>query len=224
MTHSLPRTLIFDLDGTLVDTSADLCASLNHVLRFYTRPEVDPETVRHLAGHGARALIQRGLALTGEDDPIMIEAAVPLFLRYYADHIADDSQPYPGVEDALDALREAGVTTAICTNKPESLARQLLEALGWDRRFAALLGGDSLAVRKPDAAHVLATIGAAGGAVESAVFIGDSAVDVAAARAARIPVVVVSFGFAEGAAADLGADAVIDHYDALLPVLRLRPW
>ncbi|HPU16026.1 MAG TPA: HAD hydrolase-like protein, partial [Polymorphobacter sp.] len=198
--------------------------SLNHVLRRYARPEVDPDTVRHLVGHGARALIQRGLALAGEDDPALVEAAVPHFLRYYADNIAVGSRPYAGVEAALDELGRAGVVTAVCTNKPEALARQLIGAMGWDQRFAAILGGDSLTVRKPDAAHVLGTIEAAGGTVGSSVFVGDSSVDVAAARAARVPVVVVSFGFADIAPAELGADAVIDHYDALLPLLRSRPW
>jgi phosphoglycolate phosphatase len=224
MVHAYPRTLVFDLDGTLVDTSADLCASLNHVLRLYARPEVDADTVRHLVGHGARALIQRGLALAGEDDPALVEEAVPHFLRYYADNIAVGSRPYAGVEAALDELADSGVVTAVCTNKPEALARQLIGALGWERRFAAILGGDSLSVRKPDAAHVLGTIQAAGGAVGSSVFVGDSSVDVAAARAAQVPVVVVSFGFADIAPAELGADAVIDHYDALLPLLRSRRW
>ena len=224
MVHAYPRTLVFDLDGTLVDTSADLCASLNHVLRLYARPEVDADTVRHLVGHGARALIQRGLALAGEDNPALVEEAVPHFLRYYADNIAVGSRPYAGVEAALDELADSGVVTAVCTNKPEALARQLIGALGWERRFAAILGGDSLSVRKPDAAHVLGTIQAAGGAVGSSVFVGDSSVDVAAARAAQVPVVVVSFGFADIAPAELGADAVIDHYDALLPLLRSRRW
>ena len=224
MVHAYPRTLVFDLDGTLVDTSADLCASLNHVLRLYARPEVDADTVRHLVGHGARALIQRGLALAGEDDPALVEEAVPHFLRYYADNIAVGSRPYAGVEAALDELADSGVVTAVCTNKPEALARQLIGALGWERRFAAILGGDSLSVRKPDAAHVLGTIQAAGGAVGSSVFVGDSSVDVAAARAAQVPVVVVSFGFADIAPAELGAAAVIDHYDALLPLLRSRRW
>mgnify|MGYP002347233212 CR=1 FL=1 len=131
MVHAYPRTLVFDLDGTLVDTSADLCASLNHVLRLYARPEVDADTVRHLVGHGARALIQRGLALAGEDDPALVEEAVPHFLRYYADNIAVGSRPYAGVEAALDELADSGVVTAVCTNKPEALARQLIGALGW---------------------------------------------------------------------------------------------
>ncbi|MGL4541531.1 MAG: phosphoglycolate phosphatase [Polymorphobacter sp.] len=220
----LARTVVFDLDGTLVDTSSDLCAALNHVLRRFARPEVDPETVRHLVGHGARALIQRGLALAGDDDPALVEAAVPHFLRHYTDHIADGSRPYPGIDDVLDALAKAGVVTAVCTNKPEALARQLLGALGWQQRFAAVVGGDSLPVRKPDPAHVLGTIAAVGGAVETSVFVGDSSVDVAAARAARVPVVIVSFGFNDKPAAELGADAIIDHYDALLPLLYRQPW
>jgi len=224
MAHALPGTVVFDLDGTLVDTSPDLCAALNHVLQRFERPQVDPETVRHLVGHGARALIQRGLALAGEDDPTLVEAAVPHFLRYYTDHIADGSRPYPGIEEVLDALGDAGVVAAVCTNKPEALARQLLESFNWGQRFAAIVGGDSLAVRKPHAAHLQGTIAAAGGVVASTVFVGDSSVDVAAARAAQVPIVIVSFGFNDLPAAKLGADAVIDHFDALLPLLYRQPW
>ena len=220
MDASLPLLVVFDLDGTLVDTAPDLCAALNHALGVLGRPGIDAATVRHLVGHGARALIERGLAETGGGDEASIARALPAFLDYYADHIADGSRPFDGTEAALDALAAAGVVAAICTNKPVALAVQLVDALGWSGRFAAVLGGDSLPVKKPDGAHVLATVAAAGGDASGAIFVGDTAVDVAAARAAGLPVVVVSFGFAAVTAGTLGADAVIDHFDALLPALR----
>jgi phosphoglycolate phosphatase len=220
MARSLPATVVFDLDGTLVDTAPDLTAALNVALGMLGRPAVDPATVRHLVGHGARALIERGLALSGGGGAAEIARALPVFLDHYAAHIAVASRPYTGAEDALDALAAAGVGLAICTNKPVGLSRALIAALGWSDRFAANLGGDSLAVRKPDPHHLLATITAAGGDPRSTVFIGDTAVDVAAARAAQVPVIVVGFGFADRPAAELGGDAVIAHFDALLPTLR----
>ena len=210
-----PGLVIFDLDGTLVDTAPDLCAALNHALSNVGRAAVDAATVRHLVGHGARALIERGLEQTGGGDPALAAQALPAFLDHYAAHIADGSQPYPGAAAALDGLAAAGVRLAICTNKPVALARQLLAALGWSGRFTAVLGGDSLPVRKPDGEHVAATARAAGVALASTVFVGDTTVDVAAARDAGIPVIVVGFGFADHPAAELGADAVIDRFDDL---------
>ena len=215
----LPALVIFDLDGTLVDTAPDLCAALNHALGELGRAPVDAEVVRHLVGHGARALLEAGLALTGDTSATLVDAGMPPFLRYYAAHIADASRPYDGVEAALDALAAAGTVLAVCTNKPVGLANALLDALGWTARFAAVLGGDSVPARKPDGAHVATTAAAAGYDLEACVFVGDTAVDVAAARAAGVPVIVVAFGFAPDAHA-LGADAVIDRYDELLPALR----
>jgi phosphoglycolate phosphatase len=215
----LPGLVIFDLDGTLVDTAPDLCAALSHALGELGREAVDAEVVRHLVGHGARALLEAGLALTGGNDEALVEAGLPLFLTYYAAHIADDSRPYDCVEAAMDALAAAGTTLAVCTNKPVALANALIAALGWTERFAAVLGGDSLSVRKPNGEHVVATVVAAGHALADAVFIGDTAVDVAAAHDAGIPVIIVAFGFAPDARA-LGADAVIDAYAELLPLLH----
>ncbi len=215
MPGRLPQLVIFDLDGTLVDTSPDLCAALNQALAAVGRPGVDADTVRHLVGHGARVLIERGLAETGGADPALADRAFPAFLDHYKAHIADGSRPYDGAEAAMDTLARQGMTLAICTNKPEGLARQLLAALGWTGRFAAVLGGDSLAVRKPDARHVAATANAAGIDLSEAVFVGDTSVDVAAARAAGVPVIVVGFGFADQAPAKLRADAVIEHYSEL---------
>ncbi len=223
MDKPLPKLVIFDLDGTLVDTAPDLCASLNHALASVGRPPVDAATVRHLVGHGARALIERGLALSGDGDEATIERALPAFLTYYAAHIAEGSRPYPGAEAAMNALAARGVTLAVCTNKPVALASQLIAALGWAGRFAAVLGGDSLAVKKPDGGHVQATARAAGCELAETIFVGDTSVDVAAARAAGVPVIVVSFGFADRSVAELGADDVIDYFSELTSSLE-RIW
>ena len=215
----LPATIVFDLDGTLVDSAPDLTAALNVALADAGRPAIDPATVRHLVGHGARALIERGLTLTGGGGEAEVARALPVFLDYYAAHVADGTRPYPGATSVLDALAAHGCRLAICTNKPVALSRALIAKLGWGERFVANLGGDSLPVRKPDPAHLLATIAAAGGDPADAVLVGDTAVDVAAARAAGVPVVVVAFGFADRPATELGADAVIRDFAELITVL-----
>ena len=140
--------------------------------------------------------------------------------RYYAAHIADGSRPYKGVEAALDVLAGAGCVLAICTNKPVALSVKLIAALGWSERFAANLGFDSVPRAKPDPGHLLAAIAAAGGEPGTTVFVGDSITDTTTARAAGVPVVAVSFGFSDRPVVELGADVVIDHYDALVPALR----
>jgi phosphoglycolate phosphatase len=210
-------TIAFDLDGTLADTAPDLAAVLNHVLRELGRPEVPPDSVRHLVGHGARALLRRGLAQSGEAPEEMVEAGFPLYLDYYAANICRGTRPYPGVEAALDGLKAQGVRLAICTNKIERLTHLLLDALGWSGRFDAVVGGDTLPVRKPDPAPLLEAVARAGGT--RAAFVGDSITDADTARAAGVPFVAVSFGFSDRPAAELGADAVIDHFDALAGAL-----
>jgi phosphoglycolate phosphatase len=215
---SLPFDVVaFDLDGTLADTAADLAAALNHALVRLDRPEVPAEEVRHLVGHGARALLRRGLAASGDPSEALVEAGFPLFIDYYAAHICRGTRPYPGIEPALDALRDAGAKLAVCTNKVERLTRLLLDALGWRDRFDAVVGGDTLAVRKPDPAPLLAAVARAGGG--RAAFVGDSITDAEAARAARVPFVAVSFGFSDRPVEALGADAVIESYGDLLPAL-----
>lgn len=216
----LPATVVFDLDGTLVDTAPDLCASLNYALVQLGRPIVHAEVARNMAGQGARKLLEKGLAASGEVTVEMIEAGLSHFLAYYAGHIADASQIYPGVEDALDELAAAGCRLAICTNKPVALSKALVTALGWDGRFAANLGFDSVPSPKPDPAHLLATIAAAGGDPATTIYVGDSITDTRTAQAAGVPVIAVSFGFSDRPVAELGADLVVDHYDDLIPALR----
>lgn len=216
----LPRTVVFDLDGTLVDTGPDLTAALNHALGVLGRREVDEESVKEMVGLGARKLLERGLEATGVMTDELIDAGVQPFLDYYAANICVGSKPYDGLEAAMDELVAAGVTLAVCTNKPQRLSELLIDAIGWNGRFAAILGADRVPQRKPHPAHVLSTIEAAGGDPRSAAFIGDSIVDVTAAKAAEVPVIAVSFGFPDRPAETLGADAVIDSYADLIPALR----
>jgi phosphoglycolate phosphatase len=212
------RTVVFDLDGTLADTAPDLTAALNHALTEMGRDAVPAEDVRHMVGHGARALLRNGLAATGEVSETLIEQGFPLFLSYYENHIADHSKPFEGVEEALAALEAQGVTIAICTNKLEGLTHELLKAMGWEGRFAAIVGGDTLSVRKPDPAPLFEAIRRAGGE-GPAVFVGDSITDTDTAKAADLPCVALSFGFSDRPPEEFGADRLIDHWNELIPAL-----
>jgi phosphoglycolate phosphatase len=203
----------FDLDGTLADTGADLAAALNHALVRLGRPQVPAEEVRHLVGYGARALLRRGLAATGEAPEELVAAGFPIFLEYYQDHICVCTRPYEGVEAALDALQAEGTRVALCTNKQEALTFALLEALGWQNRFDAIVGGDTLPVRKPDPAPLFEAVARAGGG--RAAFVGDSITDADTAKAAGLPFVAVRFGFSDRPVEQLGAQAIIDSYEDL---------
>jgi len=217
MSHTPFQVVAFDLDGTLADTAPDLTAALNHTLGFFGRSFIPAEQVRHLVGHGARALLRKGLAATGGSREELVEEGFPIFIDHYAKNICVGTSAYPGVEAALEALDAAGAALAVCTNKPERLAVQLIDALGWKNRFRSIVGGDTLAVRKPDPSPLIEAIARAGGG--SAAFVGDSITDADTARAARIPLVAVSFGFSDRPVVELGADAVIDHFDQLVPAL-----
>ena len=210
-------TIVFDLDGTLVDTAGDLTASLNHALGTLGRPPMDPQSVRNLVGHGARKLLERGLAATGEMTPELVEAGVKPFLDHYGANIAVHSRPFDGVEEALSELEGQGLTLAICTNKPVALAEALVAELGWAGRFRALLGADSRPWRKPDPRHLEATIEAAGG--RRAIFVGDSKTDADTALAARVPLVLVQFGYSTEPVETLGADHLINHFRELSPAV-----
>jgi len=210
--------ILFDLDGTLADTALDLTASLNHALSALGRAHIPAEDVRRMVGQGVRALVAKGLAATGDVSEALVDRALPLLVGYYQANIADHTRPFDGAEAALDALDSCGVKIAICTNKLEALTRELVDALGWSGRFAAIIGGDTLPQRKPDAAPVHEAIRRAGGG--RAAFVGDSISDTDAARAAGIPCVALTFGFSDRPADQLGATALIDHWDELLPTLE----
>jgi phosphoglycolate phosphatase len=216
-------TVVFDLDGTLVDTAPDLIETLNVVFARDGLPPVDYAEARNMIGGGARRMIESGLqyegrsASGGEVDRMFAD-----FIAYYAAHIADRSRPFPGLNTALDRLAERGCRFAVCTNKLEGLSRLLLDALGLTRRFAAICGQDTFGIQKPDPEILRRTIQAAGGEIWRAVMVGDSGTDVATARAARVPVVAVDFGYSETPIQDLGPDRLISHFDELtMAVLEL---
>jgi len=208
--------IVFDLDGTLVDTAPDLVGALNTVLREQGLPALPLAQAREMVGRGARALIEQGFAAAGAPlDPARAAALVEQFIAAYLARIADESRPFDGVLAALDQLAAAGATLAVCTNKRTDLSLALLDALNMTDRFAAVIGADRAPAPKPDASHLLTAIAAAGGRPARAIMVGDSASDIGAARAARVPSVLVSFGYTEIPPADLGADLMIDRFDEL---------
>jgi phosphoglycolate phosphatase len=212
----------FDLDGTLVDTAPDLVASLNAVLAERGLAPLPLSAARVMVGRGARALIEQGFSAAGEPlDEAETPGLLARFIEIYLGCIAEESRPFQGARAALDALAAAGASLCVCTNKPTNLSLALLDALGLLTRFAAVVGPDRAPAPKPDPRHLLTAIEAAGGRADRAIMVGDSAVDVGAARAAGVPIVLVPFGYTEIPAAELGGDHVIESFDAL-PALALR--
>jgi len=214
-------TIVFDLDGTLVDTAPDLIDTLNLILDAHGMPAIAFDDARAMIGAGVKPLLQRALASKGlQFAPDEIDRLYDEYLAVYAAHIADRSQPFPGMEAALDALAADGCILAVCTNKLEWLSVRLLDKLGLSPRFAAICGQDTFAMRKPDPEMLRLTIARAGGDVARAVMVGDSMTDVATARAARIPVIAVDFGYTEIPPSELGADRLIGHFDALMAAIK----
>jgi len=208
--------IAFDLDGTLVDTAPDLIGALNVVLGEEGLPPAPVASARHLVGRGARYLIEHGFAEAGRTlDAERAPGLVERFIAVYLDRIAEESAPFEGVEAALDALSAAGATLAVCTNKRTALSTALLDALGLSGRFATIFGADLAGVQKPDPKPLLMSIERAGGRPERALFVGDSMIDVNTARAARVPIVGVSFGFSDTPLRAEDLDALIDRFDEL---------
>jgi phosphoglycolate phosphatase len=209
-------TIVFDLDGTLVDTAPDLVDTLNVILSREGLPPVPFAAARNMIGGGARLLIERGLKAEGRLGSVAeVDRLYGDFVAYYADHLADRSLPFPGAVAAIERLAGRGCRFAICTNKLEWLSVRLLDALGLSRHFAAVCGQDTFGVQKPNPEILLRTIHQAGGSPARAVMVGDSANDIDVARAARIPVVAVDFGYTETPVSKLGPDRIIDHFDKL---------
>lgn len=213
-------TVVFDLDGTLVDTAPDLVATLNVILKGIDLEAISYDEARNFVGGGARAMIERGVGAQGRALPAgEIDRLTGDFIAYYSAHLADHSRPFPGLEAALDELAAGGCRLAVCSNKFERLSVPLLAALGLTGRFAAVCGPDTFGVHKPNPAILLGTIARAGGLPERAVMIGNSATDIATARAAAIPVVAVDFGYTEIPVRELGPDAVVSRCSELPAVI-----
>nr|WP_272871367.1 HAD family hydrolase [Agrobacterium tumefaciens] len=211
---------IFDLDGTLVDTAADLIASLNHTIAVAGLAPVTYEDITHLVGQGARVTIKRAFALRETELPeAELEPLYERLITHYRAEMPGESRPYPGIINTLDALSEAGITLAVCTNKTEILALPLLEKLGLTRYFAAITCGDTFSFRKPDARHILGTIEKAGGDSRRSIMVGDSVNDILAARNAAVPSIGVTFGYSDVPMAELEPDVVIDDFTELTPAL-----
>jgi len=213
--------IAFDLDGTLVDTAPDLVGTLNVILAEEGLRPLPMAQARDLIGHGARRLLERGFQAAGA--PLPDDAMPGLFDRFiarYRAHIADESRPFPGAVAALEGLRADGARLAVCTNKPTGLSNALLAALDLARLFDAVVGPDAAPGPKPDPRHLLTAITAAGGTPERAIMVGDAATDAGAARAAGVPLILVSFGYTETPAAEMEPDILIDHFDALPDACR----
>jgi phosphoglycolate phosphatase len=216
--YYLPRmtSIIFDLDGTLIDTAPDLIATLNVILTREGFAPVALDEARNAIGAGAKPLLQRGLAKHGNAvSPARLDALYGEYLEYYAAHIADHSRPFPGLGAALDALEKDGFIFAVCTNKLEWLSVRLLDQLNLSQRFAAICGQDTFKIAKPNPEVLLRTIAKAGGDVSRTIMVGDSNTDILTARAAGIPVIAVDFGYTETPVTELSPDIVISSFDAL---------
>src|ERR1700712_3686572 len=210
------RIIVFDLDGTLVDTAPDLINALNFVLGREGLPPVPLHAARNMIGAGARKLIERGLELEGRS--MSVEEVTRLtgdFIDHYAAHIADASRPFEGLEDALDDLAARGYRFAVCTNKLEWLSKLLLDRLGLSSRFSAICGADTFGISKPDPAILRQTVERAGGTMASAIMVDDAGPDIGVARRAGVPVIGVGFGYTDVPIADLKPDRLINHMSEL---------
>jgi phosphoglycolate phosphatase len=213
---TLPRTLVFDLDGTLVDTAPDLISALNFVLEREGLAPLPMHRARNMIGAGARKMLERGLEAEGR--AVSLEELDKLtkdFIGYYADHIAEGSRPFEGLEAALDELQGQGFQFAVCTNKLEWLSKRLLDQLGMTARFKAICGADTFGVAKPDPVILQQTLVRAGGQLSSAIMVGDAGPDVGVARRAGVPVIGVEFGYTEVPIAELKPDRLIGHFREL---------
>ena len=209
-------TIIFDLDGTLVDTAPDLVETLNVILGREGLPAIAYDDARLLVGGGARRMIERGVASEGKACTAAdLDRMFNDFIAYYADHVADRSRPFPGVVEALDTLAARGCRFAVCTNKLEWLSVRLLKAIGLADRFVAICGQDTFAVQKPHPDALHGTLRRAGGTLHRAVMVGDSETDIATAQAAGMPIIAVDFGYTDVPVGQLAPDRIISHFNAL---------
>jgi phosphoglycolate phosphatase len=219
--HMTKRAVIFDLDGTLVDTAPDLMAATNHVLSMLDRRAITMAEVRAFVGHGAKALLARGAAATGEAlDEKTLAYSHAEFLRYYEKNIAVGSAIFPGVSDLLNLCAAHGIKMGVCTNKVEGLSVRLLDALDLSRYFGAIVGPDTINIAKPDPAPYFETLKRLGVDVENSLMVGDSETDILTARAAKVPVIAVTFGYTQRPVAEFKPDYLVSHFDEVWDILQ----
>ena len=220
MTATAP-TIVFDLDGTLVDTHPDLIGTLSWLMEDEGLDGIDFAEAKTLIGHGMKPMVEKALRLKGRGQTQEeVEAVFARYIGVYETRLTRESRPFPGMIEALDRLAGQGMVLAVCTNKVERLARKLLEELDMARRFAVIAGADTYPVRKPDPGHILMTVRDAGGDPVRAVMVGDSDPDIRAAQAAGVPVIAYAGGYTSVPLDSLGPDVIIDHYDDLPAVVE----
>ena len=214
-------TIVFDLDGTLVDTAPDLHAALNHCLDRHDVARVPFDAIRDMIGSGAKAMIRKGLSWAGSDwSEYTVEALWPEFIAYYRANICRMSRFFPDAEAVIDILKAEGATCAVCTNKQQVLAEEVLAGLKADKLFAAIVGADAVPRKKPDGDHILRTIQAAGGQAGKAIMIGDSQTDERAARDAGLPFIFVPFGYGPDPESRAPELITANSYEALPSLIR----
>jgi phosphoglycolate phosphatase len=214
-------TIVFDLDGTLIDTAPDLISTLNIILAREGLPPVEYDSARRMIGGGARAMIERALAAEGRPcSQAELDRLFAAFIEHYAAHIADGSRPFPQLEATLEHLANEGHRLAVCTNKLEWLSVRLLDVLHLTRHFATVCGQDTFGVQKPDPRMLRLTIERAGGEPTRAIMVGDSGTDIRTSRAATVPVIAVDFGYSEVPIALLRPDRIIGSYADLPAAVR----
>jgi phosphoglycolate phosphatase len=207
------RTIVFDLDGTLVDTAPDLISALNLVFAGEGLPPVAYDDARRMIGGGPRRMVERALIAAGRNVSVAeLDRMFRIFIDHYSAHIADRSRPFPHLESVLQRLAGEGCRLAVCTNKLEWLSLRLLDTLNLSRYFAAICGQDTFGIQKPDPQMLRLTIRRAGGEVQRAIMVGDSMTDVRTARAANVPVIAVDFGYSEVAPETLNADRLVTSF------------
>lgn len=215
------EAVVFDLDGTLVDTAPDLHAATNHVMATLGRRPISLDELRAFVGHGSRALITRGCEATGDPvDAQVLDQLQARFLAYYGENIAVHSRPFPGLPAFLDRCEAKGLALAVCTNKPEHLSLRLLETLGMRGHFSAVVGPDTIGVAKPDPRPYAEAVRRTGHEVSRSLMVGDSETDILTARNAEVPVIAVSFGYTPQHVSAFNPTHIIDHYDEAWELLQ----
>jgi phosphoglycolate phosphatase len=219
------QTIVFDLDGTLVDTAPDLIDTLTFIMLQEGLPALPFAAARKLIGGGARAMIERALAAEGRTcSAAELDRLYAAFIKHYAAHIADRSRPFPQLETTLDQLAAAGHRLAVCTNKLEWLSKRLLDTLSLAERFAAICGPDTFGLQKPNPEILRLTVRRAGGEVARTIMVGDSRTDIQTARAAGVPIIAVDFGYSDVPIATLHPDRIISSFaDLPAAVTGLAP-
>lgn len=217
----LPRAIIFDLDGTLIDSAPDLADALNSVLRSEGLREQALADVKGMVGAGAKVLIQRGFAANGKalSEP-EAERLLPAFIADYRARATDKTRLMPGAQRLLTELAAAGIGLGLCTNKPEDISRQILEDFAIASLFGSIVGGDTTPAKKPDPRPLLHSLAELRCAADEALMVGDSAADAGVARAAGTRLALVTFGYSQVPVRDMGADVLVEEFDAFLPALR----